>query len=115
MASIIASVRSLVWSLLMLAIIEYIFALIFMNAVAEYLDEPAASRDTNTERKLLVSWGTVYRAVVSLYKASSGGLDWQDISDPLEETGMQYYLLFLVFVAFVFFAVLNILTGIMLQ
>merc|ERR1719272_1555734 len=47
--------------------------------------------------------------------ATTGGDDWSNLCDSLHKTGEGYYLVFLLFVIILFFAVLNIVTGIFLQ
>merc|ERR1719482_582759 len=50
--------------------------------------------------------------MITLYKATTGGQDWGDVSDTLFDCGKFYYCLFLFFIAFIILALLNILTGI---
>merc|ERR1719399_1047824 len=97
----------------MLTIIEYIFGLIFMHAVSSYLESDA--RDDAVTAELTDIWGTVYKSMVSLYKATTGGTDWETIGDPIQYTGEVYYVIFLMHVGFLLFAVLNILTGVFLN
>lgn len=111
--SVIQSMRSLMWAGFMLIIIEYIFALVFMHAVANYL--PTEDRDEQVVDRLMDTWGTVYKSMVSLYKATTGGTDWETIGDPIQYTGEVYYVIFLMHVGFLLFAVLNILTGVFLN
>jgi len=56
-----------------------------------------------------------YDSMVTLFMAITGGDDWSNLAGSLRETGEGYYFIFLVFVCVLFFAVLNIVTGIFLQ
>merc|ERR1712072_1115602 len=94
------SVGSLTWALLLLMIINYVFGLLFMQATGSYL---------------VSHWGSVYRSMVSLFKATTGGDDWGNIGDSLQSTGEHFYIIFLVYIAVLYFAILNIVTGIFLQ
>merc|ERR1719443_1126102 len=96
----------------MLLLIKYVFSMIFMHAVAEFLESNPGAPEADGLRQ---HWGTVGGSMVSLFKAISGGDDWQNIGDPLKATGEVYYLVFLLFVLFLFFAVLNILTGVFIH
>merc|ERR1719265_270529 len=42
-------------------------------------------------------------------------MDWAEMGDPLQTIGVHYYLLFLLFIGFVCFLVMNVLTGVMLE
>lgn len=111
--SIVGSVRTLFWSILMLMLIMYIFGLCFLQAVTGYLlDTEPELLDPDLEEAMLEHWGSVHASMLTLCKAITGGDDWSDLASPLKATGMHYYLLFLFYIAFLVFAVLNVLTGI---
>lgn len=116
MISIVASMGSLLWAVVMLVLIEYVFAMVFMNATVGYLmDHPGEEGDADVKGRLLHYWSTVYRSMLSLHRAISGGEDWGDVGEALKAVGEHYYIVFLFFVSFIIFAVLNILTGIFLE
>merc|ERR1712137_308097 len=111
--SIIGSARSLFWSLIMLLLILYIFGLAFLQAANAYIaDTPEADIPTETRQALEEYWGSLRAAMTTLFEAITGGLDWEELAEPLKATGMMYYALFLFYIAFLTFAVLNVLTGI---
>eukprot|EP00747_Dinoflagellata_sp_TGD_P028327 gnl/TRDRNA2_/TRDRNA2_133196_c1_seq1.p1 gnl/TRDRNA2_/TRDRNA2_133196_c1~~gnl/TRDRNA2_/TRDRNA2_133196_c1_seq1.p1 ORF type:complete len:721 (-),score=106.39 gnl/TRDRNA2_/TRDRNA2_133196_c1_seq1:31-2193(-) len=111
---IMGSVRQLCWTLCMLMLIMYIFACIFLQAVGGVLLDDIEDRNLPLKERaeLLESWGSVLKSMLSLYKAITGGADWGDLAEPLKHAGYHYYLLFLFYVSFLTFAVLNVLTGI---
>jgi hypothetical protein len=43
--------------------------------------------------------------------AVTGGADWEVLASPIKATGVMYYVLFIFYIAFAAFAVLNVLTG----
>merc|ERR1719311_1188308 len=53
--------------------------------------------------------------MISLFKATTAGDDWGNIADTLEPTGNYVYIAFLLYVAVLYFAILNIVTGIFVQ
>jgi hypothetical protein len=108
--AIYSSLQPLCWCMAMLAVFFYIFAVVFVQATVGYLIDPDA--DKTNEEDILKNWGSVARAFISLYKATTGGADWGDVSDTLSDVGRVYYCLFLFFIAFIILALLNILTGI---
>eukprot|EP00811_Abedinium_folium_P017127 NODE_2604_length_2182_cov_6.175669.p1 GENE.NODE_2604_length_2182_cov_6.175669~~NODE_2604_length_2182_cov_6.175669.p1 ORF type:complete len:455 (-),score=75.86 NODE_2604_length_2182_cov_6.175669:202-1566(-) len=110
------SVRPLFWSMVMLGLIMYIFGLCFLQAATAYVEElPETGRTEDQVRnveELEQYWGSVTKAMQSLYWAITGGNDWKPLAQPLKATGYHYYALFIIYVAFLTFAVLNVLTGI---
>jgi len=106
---IISTMRPLFWCTFMLAVFYYIFAVVFTFGAASYLalDDVSDAK----KAKMVKYYGSVLQAMISLYKASTGGADWGEIAHPLEDAGHFYYSLFLFFIAFVILALLNILTG----
>jgi len=103
------SLRSLLWSIIMLALFYYIFAVIFMNGAVTYAKENPDGSDLNS----LMEWyGSLPICMRSLFMASTGGADWREISRPLLAVGDFYYGFFLFYVAFMFLAVMNVVTGI---
>jgi len=128
-ASIIGSMSTLFWSVLMLAIMLYMFGLCFLQAVASYLQEAALTHssgaaaltaeemiDAKAAHKDVVMaieqyWGGVGASAISLYMAVTGGADWENIAFPIKASGIIYYSLFLFYTAFASLAVLNVLTG----
>merc|ERR1719230_649343 len=99
--------------MLLVVLILYLFGLVFMQATTGYLER--ADADAETSEKLLRNWGTVFKALTSLYMAITGGDDWANIGDPLRKVGDHYYVIFLFYISVLFFAILNIVTGIFLQ
>jgi hypothetical protein len=108
--AILISMLPLSWCMVMLAVFFYIFAVVFVNATAAYLAD--SSLDHSNKEDILKHWGSVSAAMISLYKATTGGADWGSVSDTLVDVGKIYYSLFLFFIAFIILALLNILTGI---
>jgi len=108
------SLRSLLWALLMLFLIMYLFGLCFLQGVTGYLEE---SKSVDPKVKLAIEkyWDSVYDAVCTLLMSITRGIDWRLASEPLEEVGQIYHVLFLLYISFTMFAVLNIITGIFVE
>lgn len=111
--TIVVSCRSLVWAVLMLALIMYIFNLAFVHAATVYL--AGDTLDDDTVEALNLHWSSVLQAMKTLFLAITGGNDWSEYVSSMEATGEIYYFLFLFYIAFMSFAVLNILTGIFVE
>jgi len=119
LVSIVMSIKSLMWMMALLFLIIYIGALIFVQAAADYLGKPGAALDVSDP--LLRNFGSIELAMQSLFKSITGGADWGDLAAPflsLPMAGLEsftYYYAYTAYICFMFFAVLNILTGIFVE
>mmetsp|Transcript_57417 Transcript_57417/g.134652 ORF Transcript_57417/g.134652 Transcript_57417/m.134652 type:complete len:940 (+) Transcript_57417:21-2840(+) len=112
LSCLFASLTTLVWCVLCLVLFMYIFAVVFCNAAAEYLgsDPPAADADMVRD-----NWGSILEAMFTLYKIATNGVPWDEVSTSVRVTGNIYFAILLFYVAFMFVALLNILTGMFVQ
>ncbi|CAE8609884.1 unnamed protein product, partial [Polarella glacialis] len=109
--SIMNSMKSLVWVMLVLGLLFYVFGISFTAATTEYLETTAMWEDP-ANKSLIRYFGTLDRSFLALYMAMAGGSDWGIIYDALGPCSFAYQLLFLVFITFALFAVVNIVTGV---
>jgi len=107
---IIHSVRSLFWLLVLLLLILYVFSIFFTQGVTDYLLH--ITPDAHTKMVLLKHYGGLGDSAVTLFMSITGGISWVEVVDPLWETGWAFVALFLVYVFFCVFSVLNIVTGV---
>jgi len=111
--SVTGSITVLFWSMVMLFLVMYVFGLVFLQAATAYLSEtPIDKLDDDTVAGIEDYWGSLGLAILTLYMVITGGYDWAEIAEPLKTAGELYYILFLLYVAALTFAILNILTGI---
>lgn len=116
LSSIVGSVLALLWACMLLMVIEYVFALVFLQELAIYLREmPLDSIESNTVEDIGKHWHSIFEATLSLYKASTGGNDWADLSRPIRQASVSsfylLYLLFLFYIAFFLVCIMNVVTG----
>jgi len=113
---IIKSMRSLFWTLFMLTIILYVFGITMLQAAAGAVVDFSEGRKPDVEPAqiddLIDLYGTIPASMETLYMAVTGGNDWGNLAAPIKLTGPVYYPIFLFYISFLTFAVLNILTGI---
>jgi len=57
-------------------------------------------------------FGSTARSTFTLFKTLTGGVSWQDVSEPLEDVSLLWAMFFVRFLSFCYLAVLNIVTGI---
>mmetsp|Transcript_98977 Transcript_98977/g.171517 ORF Transcript_98977/g.171517 Transcript_98977/m.171517 type:complete len:593 (+) Transcript_98977:172-1950(+) len=108
---IVFSSRMLIMSLIIVASMHYIFAVVFVRATVDYtqLDD---SLDPDAVVALLENFGTLERSIYSLFKSITGGQNWHELADPLLEIHWTYGAAFMFFVSFTLWTVFNILTSV---
>merc|ERR1712023_248283 len=97
--------------MVVILIIIYIFAVTFTSATVAHLDTSEKWRMEKND-PLQEFFGTLDRSIVSLFMAMSGGNDWGQYYDALIPLEWPYRIMFLFFIAFALFAVVNIVIGI---
>lgn len=97
------AMRRLGWSLMLLLIIIYIFAVFFTSmSMQREVQEP----------KLGEYFGSIYGSMVTLFQSMCGGLNWEVVSTALRTEGVLYELLFLLYISISTLTVLNVITGV---
>lgn len=112
--SIVNTLKSLVWAVVLLALIFYTFGIYFTLAVKDHLDDYKDDIDPDVKDLLNVHYGTLGLAMDTLFKSISGGVSWQEVANPLQ-TVQVCYGFFIFFIVFTIFAVLNVITGVFVQ
>jgi hypothetical protein len=92
---------------MLLLIIIYVFGMVFVQSAHHYIQE-----QVNFPEDLQLWWGTLPRSMLTLYKSISGGISWHEVITPLADVDSWLVGLFLVFISFTVFAVLNVITGV---
>jgi len=115
--SILGSFHSLFWSFVMLGFVFYIFGLVFVQGTATYLKQYGEEIDPFSRYRIEKTFGSVERAMLSLYKATTGGSDWENLFDDpiIERMGALNIGLFIFLIAFIQVALLNILTAVFVE
>mmetsp|Transcript_63629 Transcript_63629/g.197463 ORF Transcript_63629/g.197463 Transcript_63629/m.197463 type:complete len:649 (-) Transcript_63629:101-2047(-) len=108
---IVDSMRSLMWALLMLAIIIYVFAICFTTSASEHLRSHEGSNSAGLS-EVHRQFGSLGRTVYSLVQAMLGGVSWGVCCDALLTIDWFSGALFFFYVAFTILAVMNIITGV---
>jgi len=112
--SVFGSIRSLFWAIIMISLVTYIFGCCFTQAMALSLDELPES-ETAEKEQILFYWGSVLRSMNTLYWCSTGGENWRFPAMHLLNFSLPIYCLFLVYISFFLFVVVNTLTSIIIE
>merc|ERR1719253_549054 len=105
------SLVTLFWSLVMIGFILFIFALIFLQGMADFMVTEHAIIDDELEAAVLNKFGSMGSSVLTLYEAVTGGDDWGNTYHVVVQAGVFYGGVFLLFTFFFILALFNILTG----
>eukprot|EP00927_Polykrikos_kofoidii_P082170 TRINITY_DN80_c0_g1_i2.p1 TRINITY_DN80_c0_g1~~TRINITY_DN80_c0_g1_i2.p1 ORF type:complete len:784 (-),score=171.80 TRINITY_DN80_c0_g1_i2:322-2406(-) len=105
--SIMHSMLSLLWVLLLLFVVIYTFAIFFLFGIVDFVE----SRGGEYNVELLEAYGSMQKALLSLFMAISGGKDWSELMTPLYNLHWFYSIVFLFYIFFTLFGVLNVVTS----
>merc|ERR1712032_1185303 len=99
------------WSLVMLLIVFCLVSLFLMQIIVAGLEETGETMDSELESM----FGSVGGSILTLFRASTGGDDWGLAYEAIGRTGLLGSAVYLIFIAFVQFALINIITGIFVE
>lgn len=115
--SIFGTLKSLLWALVLILLIEYVFAILFTQAVNDFLNDLPASHDVDVTimDASRLYFENVFTTMLSLFMSIAGGVSWEQVLVPLKAISAPWVLLFLFYMFFTYFAVLNVITGVFCQ
>merc|ERR1712196_248947 len=85
----------------------FVFAIVFTQTVTDHIVDTGS-----VDEELSYFWGSLTSSMFTLFKSISGGVSWQDASEPLQWVYQPLQWLFAGYIAFTYFAVLNVVTGV---
>jgi len=104
---IIGSLWPFVWSFFLLLLMTYTLGVIFTQLVADVQRGGQGSPD------LLRYFGSITNSILHLFAATSGGIDWTDLAQPLiEDISPALAVVLCSYVAFSVLVVMNLVTGV---
>jgi len=110
-SSIMASIKSLAWALLLLMLVIYSFSVLFTQIVLNALEE-----DVPNAEGLQRWFGCVPRTALTLFGSILGGVNWDQVVDPLvEDISWPMGVMFCFYIAVCVFAFMNVITGVFVE
>jgi Ca2+-binding EF-hand superfamily protein len=100
---------SLLWATLVVLLLTYFFAILFMQAAESYVY--AGNALPQTLDALHQYYANLPTTMLSLFMAVTGGADWGDIRQPIADVHWAWGLCFIFYVFFVVLGVFNVLIG----
>lgn len=113
LACILGSFLALFWCLVLLTLIGTVFAIFYVQALAGSLKESDLTVDE--QRGIVDMFGSVARALLTLYKMTTGMIDGEVVFRVLEPTGFLNPAVLLGLIGFYQISVINILSGIFVE
>mmetsp|Transcript_43508 Transcript_43508/g.97591 ORF Transcript_43508/g.97591 Transcript_43508/m.97591 type:complete len:610 (-) Transcript_43508:29-1858(-) len=116
--SIVSTMNSLLWTLVLLSILFYSFSVILMQLVTDYCRFLAveSSGDINAvpecPAEVHFFWSNIGRSMLTLFEAITGGISWSDSVRPLESVSLLAVVVMLCYITLSVFTILNVVTGV---
>jgi hypothetical protein len=115
MNAIAGSMKSMLWSMVLIAVVLFMFSVFFMQACTDFLEKEGDGVNPSVRQEIDSFWGSVVQSMLSMYMASMSGEDWIKIARPLEDIGWLYYGAFLLYIGFYECVVANTLTSLFVE
>lgn len=104
------SVVPLFWAVIVIVIMTFCFAAVFVQGIEEYIDAQAL---VNVNVQGMKSYyNSLGMAILTLFMSITGGLSWWEAARPLLGVSLGYLFLFCGFVVLALIVAMNIFTGI---
>jgi len=113
-SSILSTLKSLLWSLLLLMMVIYVFGILFTDTAVGYISLKGIQSvvEGSTEAELLTHFGSLHLSMHTLFRSVTGGVDWGDMANLLIYVNWIWGYFFTGYIAFSYFAVLNVMTAV---
>lgn len=111
--AIVSCMASLSWAFLLLLLITYVFSILFVQAATSHVDSDGS--EAEGIEGIQDMYGSLTGTMYTMIQAISGGNDWGALAEPLHSISPLYTLIFMLYVLFVTFGVMNVLTGVFLE
>ena len=105
---VVGSLMNCFWCFIMLLFVMYVFALLLQQGVLQHLQDNRSSTELSADMQTYFSSGVA--TLMTLFQSCTGGVDWSDPYKALEQTESYLHIVFLLYIAFVFISVWNVVT-----
>eukprot|EP00930_Biecheleria_cincta_P095677 TRINITY_DN8761_c0_g1_i1.p1 TRINITY_DN8761_c0_g1~~TRINITY_DN8761_c0_g1_i1.p1 ORF type:complete len:713 (-),score=132.13 TRINITY_DN8761_c0_g1_i1:123-2261(-) len=114
-----ASMQSFLWTVVLILIMMYCFAVYFTELATDIVCDQGASLTDDQKDEIKKSWGSLIPSVMSLFQAITGGDDWHNfvvIFKPVSnEVYNQNLIIFSLYIAFASLVMMNLVTGVFVE
>jgi hypothetical protein len=115
------SFMQLLWCLVVIAFILYLFSLVFVQGMTDYLGDLVLDKAVLEESEadvytdVVASFGSVQQTMLLLLQSVTGGLDWQEIYDRILLSGDIRAAVYVFYILFFVVAIWNIITSVFVE
>jgi len=114
LTSIMGSLKSMFWSLVLLMAVLFMFSMVFVQASANHLH---LKRNLEQQEKdeILRYWDGLLKGMITLFACSTGGTDWHEAAVTLMDISVAFFGIFCLYIAFFIFVILNTITALFVE
>lgn len=112
--SLMGSIVPLFWALFCVFVVIFLFNIIFMQGLAQYVSEQPGGADV-IQKHVIPHFGTFGATFKTLLMAISGGQDWYIFYDTMSGVSTVFAALFITYICLMTFGTLNVITAIMVE
>jgi len=105
--SIVSTMGSLMWTLVLLLMLFYCFGVIIAQSVVDHCRGGGVCTP-----EIVYYWSGVRNCMLTLFLAITGGISWNDALDPLWKVSTVAVVSLCLYIVITIFAVLNVVTGV---
>eukprot|EP00928_Gymnodinium_smaydae_P051481 TRINITY_DN3502_c1_g1_i1.p1 TRINITY_DN3502_c1_g1~~TRINITY_DN3502_c1_g1_i1.p1 ORF type:complete len:586 (+),score=107.85 TRINITY_DN3502_c1_g1_i1:64-1821(+) len=118
--SIMSCLVPLFWACILLLGCEWCFGVYFVHLGADFVADSiakygVAALEEKEVKDVREYYGSLWKALYTLFQTVTGGIDWQNAADSLLAIGYHPIALYIFYVALTTFAVLNVVTGVFVE
>jgi len=106
---IMNSLSSLFWLFWLLVVMLFCTATLITQGTTDFVRRNPETVLADTARQY---YGSLWMSMYTLFKGMSGGVSWGEAAEPLLEISYLLFAIFLMYIFFTLFSVLNIVTGV---
>lgn len=114
--SIMGSLKSLLWTVVLLFMLIYVFAVLLTQQVLDHRVSIISDEEHPFDEKLASSFGSLGVSILTLYQAISSGLNWETLAEPLmERIGVTMGFILATYTALIILVLMNVVTGVFVE
>lgn len=110
--AVIGSAIPLLWAGVILMIVMFLFGVIFLNGIAQFVVDADSTTDALDVDLVVVFFCDLPQTLLTLFMSITGGVSWWDVIQLLINVWPGYAFIFVVYIMVTVLAALNIITGI---
>merc|ERR1719265_1378421 len=104
--------KCMMWTCSLVFLITYMFGICFLQGCTGYLKDMNLSVNPSTASSIQKYWGSVGKSMLSLFMATTSGVSWQEVLEPLDKVGPLFRVSFIIYIVFFTFILVNTVTSI---